>query len=71
MKHMILLGSTTAPSVLDETMKAAIKSGFEALSATVSDVLVLAVPVAVSVIALTAGINYALKKVKGVISMAA
>lgn len=71
MKHMILLGSTTATSALDEATKAVIKSGFETLSATVSDVLVLVVPVAVSVIALTSGINYALKKVKGVISMAA
>lgn len=70
MKYMIL-ASASSNSVLTETMKAAIQSGFDALQATVSDVLVISVPVAVGVIALTSGINYALKKVKGVVSMAA
>lgn len=67
MANMMIL----ATSVLDETTKAAITSGFNSLSATVSDVLSISVPVAVSIIALSSGINYALKKVKGAVSMAA
>lgn len=60
-----------APSVLDEAMKTTLSNGFASLQATVTDVVGIAVPVAVGIIALTAGVHYALKKVRGVLSYAA
>lgn len=60
-----------ATSALDTATKAAIEGGFGTLQATVTDVIGVAVPVAVGVIALTAGVHYALKKVRGVLSYAA
>ena len=68
---LTLAAGTAATSVLDETTKAAISQGFNQLSATVTDVIGIAIPVSVSIIALTAGVKYALKKVRGVISNAA
>lgn len=60
----------TGTSVLTEAMKASISTGLGNLTATVSDVAVLIIPAVVGVIALTCGINYALKKVKSVVSAA-
>lgn len=57
-------------SVLDDTMLGYIQTGFDNLSATVTQVVGISVITCVAVIALTAGVNYALKKVKGVISKA-
>ena len=57
-------------SVLDETMKTVISGGFTTLTDTVSDVLTVAVPAIVGVIALTAGIGYAVRKIRSVISNA-
>lgn len=64
-------GSSAATGVLTEAMTQAIQSGFDSLAATVTQVTLLAVPVTVSVIALTGGVRYALKKVRGVIASAA
>lgn len=66
-----ILASEAATGVLSEAMTKAITSGFTDLTATVTQVLLISVPAAVSVIALTAGVNYALKKVRGVLHMAA
>ena len=57
-------------SVLDETMKTVVSGGFTTLTDTVSDVLTIAVPAIVGVIALTAGIGYAVRKIRSVISNA-
>lgn len=57
-------------SVLDETMKTVISGGFTTLTDTVSDVLTVAVPAIVGVIALTAGIGYAVRKIRAVIANA-
>lgn len=57
-------------SVLDETMKTVISGGFTTLTDTVSDVLTVAVPAIVGVIALTAGIGYAVRKIRSVIANA-
>ena len=56
---------------LDATTLKSITDGFATLTATVSQVIPLAVAAAVSIIALTGGVNYALKKVSGVIHQAA
>lgn len=71
MNHVAVLASAAPSSALNETMKAAITAGFNTLQATVTDVVGIAVPVAVGIIALTAGVHYALKKVRGVLSYAA
>lgn len=67
----IVAADPTGASLLTEAVKAAINSGLANMSATVSDVILIVIPVAISIIALTAGVKYALKKVKGVISQAA
>ncbi len=64
-------GASSATGVLTDAMTQAIQSGFDSLAATVTQVTLLAVPVTVSVIALTGGVRYALKKVRGVIASAA
>lgn len=57
-------------SVLTESVKTAISNGMGDLSATVTDVLLISVPVVVGVIALTAGVNFAMSKVRSVASWA-
>lgn len=63
-------GSTTATSALSDATKAVIQSGFETMTATVTDVIGIAVVASVGVICLTAGVNFALKKIRGVMSKA-
>lgn len=65
---MVATGTT---GVLTEAMLQAIQGGFDSLQATVSQVLVVSVPASVAIIALTGGVRYALKKVRGVIASAA
>lgn len=67
---IILSGSSAGTSVLTDTVKSAISSGISDMSATVSDVILLVIPATIGVIALTAGVNYALRKIRGVISKA-
>ena len=62
--------SYTPTSVLTDSVRTAISEGMGNLSATVSDVLLIAVPVIVGVIALTSGINFAMSKVRSVASWA-
>lgn len=64
---MILAEATGA---LDTTTMNSIQEGFNTLTATVGQVMPLVVVASVSVIALTAGVNFALKKIKGVLSKA-
>ena len=59
-----------AKGALDAATMTTIQSGFDQLVATVSQVVPVAVVASVSVIALTAGVNFALKKIKGVLSKA-
>ena len=66
----VALGEVVQSGVLDDATLNIIKSGMEQLSGTVGQVLTVAVPVIVGVIALTAGINYALRKVHAVMSNA-
>lgn len=62
------LGASTG--VLDESMLAIVTGGFETLTATVTQVLTVSVPACVGIIALTAGVGYALRKVRSVIANA-
>ena len=67
-----VLGTVTPPpnSVLTDAMRTTITNGMTSLSDTVSDVLLIAVPVIVGVIALGAGVNFAMSKVRSVASWA-
>lgn len=67
---MNTLAVGAATSALSESMKATIQTGFDTMSATVTDVVGIAVVACVGVICLTAGVNYALKKIRGVLSKA-
>lgn len=60
----------TGVSVLTEGIKTAVNHGMLDLSATVSDVVLIAVPVVIGVIALTAGVNFAVSKVRSIASWA-
>ena len=64
-------GASSVSGVLTEAMTQSIQSGFDTLAATVTQVTLISVPVTVSIIALTGGVRYALKKVRGVIASAA
>ena len=70
MSTLTVLADQVASGVLTEALTTAIKSGFADLSATVTQVLVISVPAAVGVIALSQGVNFALRKVRGVLHMA-
>lgn len=67
----ILASAVTGTSVLTGEVLTQIQQGFADMTATVTDVAGIAVVAAVGVIGLTVGINYALKKIKGVMSKAA
>ncbi len=63
-------GAVSATSALDAGTLDIIKAGFSTMQGTVLEVVGIAVVSAVAVICLTAGVNYALKKIKGVIAKA-
>lgn len=66
----VALGEVVQSGVLDDATLNLIKTGMEQLSGTVSQVLTIAVPAIVGIICLTAGVNYALRKVHSVIGNA-
>lgn len=70
MKCAVLAAEANVAGALDEATMNAIKSGFDTLKSTVSQVVPITVVAAVSIIAITAGANFALKKLKGVMSKA-
>lgn len=70
MKCAVLAAEANVAGALDEATINAIKSGFDTLKGTVSQVVPITVVAAVSIIAITAGANFALKKLKGVMSKA-
>lgn len=57
-------------SVLTDNIKTSIQNGIANLQATVSDAIAITIGATVGVIALTAGVSYALKKIKGVVKSA-
>lgn len=61
----------TGTSLLSGETLAAVQKGFLDLSATGTQVVGLSIVAAVGVIGISAGANYAIKKVKGVLSKAA
>lgn len=65
-----MLLAEAATGALDADMIKVITNGFNTLVATVGQVVPLAIVAAVSVIGITAGANFALKKLKGVLSKA-
>ena len=71
MPYQILATGAAATGVLDEAMLQVVTNGFDTLEATVTQVLTVSVTAAVAIIALTGGVRYALKKVRGVIASAA
>ena len=70
MKCAVLAAEANVAGALDDATLNAIKSGFDSLKATVSQVVPIVVVASVSIIAITAGANFALKKLKGVMSKA-
>lgn len=56
--------------MLDETTLGLITSAFADMKSTVTQVLGVAVPATVTIICLSAGVNYALGKVRGVLGWA-
>lgn len=67
---VVAASGETATSALDTATKAVIQNGFNTMQATVVDVIGIAVVTSVAVICLVAGVNFALKKIKAVISKA-
>ena len=71
MHYMNLVATATTTGVLDADTLQVITEAFGTLQGTVSQVLAVSVPASVAIIALTGGVRYALKKVRGVIASAA
>ena len=71
MHLMNLVATATTTGVLDADTLQVITQGFSTLQGTVGQVLAVSVPASVGIIALTGGVRYALKKVRGVIASAA
>lgn len=69
-KYAVLAAEANAVGALDDTTMTAIKNGFDTLVATAKQVVPIAVVAAVTIIAVTAGANFALKKIKGVMNKA-
>lgn len=63
----VMLATVTGTSVITDGMKTALEQGFQNLLATVTDVMGISVPVAITCIALVAGISFGLKQLKGVL----
>ena len=70
MNYVVLAEAGAVSGALDTTTMTAIQNGMNQLVSTVQQIVPIAVVASVSVIAITAGVNFALKKVKGVISKA-
>ena len=64
------MGEITGTGVLDANTLQLISQGFADLGATVKQVLTVAIPAAVGVIGIGAGANYALGKLRGILSWA-
>ncbi len=62
--------AASASGALTEEMLNTIQNGFNTMSTTVTQVIGIAVVASVGVICLTAGVNYALKKIRGIMSKA-
>ena len=69
-KYAVLAVEANVAGALDEATMTAIKNGFDTLVSTAKQVVPIAVVASVTVIAVTAGANFALKKVRGVMSKA-
>lgn len=68
--NSFLATSYAGVSVLTEAVRNSVSNGMLDLQATVTDVVGLAVPVVIGVIALTAGVNFAIGKVRSIASWA-
>ena len=55
---------------MDEAILKLIGDGFTTMQTTFTSIIALAVPVSVGVVALGSGVNFAIKKIKGVLSKA-
>ena len=69
-KYAVLAAEANVAGALDEATMTAIKNGFDTLVSTAKQVVPIAVVASVTVIAVTAGANFGLKKVRGVMSKA-
>nr|DAK82949.1 MAG TPA: hypothetical protein [Inoviridae sp.] len=70
MNYVVLAEAGAVSGALDTTTMTVIQNGMNQLVSTVQQIVPIAVVASVSVIAITAGVNFALKKVKGVMSKA-
>ena len=70
MNYVVLAEAGAVSGALDTTTMTAFQNGMNQLVSTVQQIVPIAVVASVSVIAITAGVNFALKKVKGVMSKA-
>lgn len=64
------MDGSTAVGVLDTNTMSLITQGFTDMKGTVTQVLTVAVPAIIGIICLSAGVNYALGKVRGVLGWA-
>lgn len=67
---VIATGETASTGVLDDSMIKVITDGFASMSGSVGQVLTVAVPATVGIIALVAGTKFAIKMIRGALKNA-
>ena len=63
-------GAYVPKSYLTDTVKTAVENGMLDMNATVTDVVLIAIPVIIGVIGLTVGANFAVSKIRSIASWA-
>lgn len=66
----LALTTTGGTSIITETMKQSMQGGIDNLIATFNDVIGLIIPAAIIMICISAGVGFALSKIRGLIGWA-
>lgn len=67
---MIPADAYVAKSFLTDTVQSAVSNGMMDMQATVTDVLLISIPIIIAVIGLTVGANFAISKIRSIASWA-
>lgn len=67
---MPMVVAAVGTSLISDTVKAALTSGFNNATASMTDVMEIYVPCVIGIVALTAAVSFAVKKIKGALASA-
>lgn len=70
LNNLVVAGAYVAQSYLTEGVTESVSHGMLDMQATVTDVVLIAIPVIIGVIGLTVGANFAISKIRSIASWA-